>query len=118
MRQRTQHAAVLPPAVPYPMIVAILGPAWSSGTINAVAVEQELAGRLVLMPHVRPSEDLPDAAEWNERHQARLHELALRRIDAADEVIVVGPDKHLGDAIHEQIAYAISLHKPVRRRVS
>jgi hypothetical protein len=110
MRQRTQTTAVLPPAVPFPVIVAIIGPAECAKAIDAVAAEQELHGRIAVVSHVRPSVAFPDAATWNECYQARMYELALRRIDMADEVIVVG------DAIHGQIAYAQSLHKPVRRR--
>jgi hypothetical protein len=115
VRQRTQPAGTLPPAVPFPFIVAIVGPADHAAEMDRLAAEAELAGRLPVVPHVCPSRNLPDVLEWNDYHQARLYDLALRRIDMADEVIVVGSDQELGDAIRGQIAYAESLRKPVRR---
>jgi hypothetical protein len=108
---------VLPPAAPFPIIVTIVGPAAATEEINRFAIEQEHNGRIVVVPHVRPSLDFSDVTAWNEIHQARLHELALRKIDIADEVLVVGSDEQLGTTIREQIAYAQGLRKPVHRRV-
>jgi hypothetical protein len=115
MRQRTQVTAVLPPAVPFPVIVTILGPAQYAEEINRLAVQHEIKGQIAVVPHVRPSLDLVDAAAWNDYYQVRLYELTLRKIDMADEVIVVGPDEQLGETLQEEIAYAESLRKPVRR---
>lgn len=112
-----QHTTVLPPAAPFPIIVTIVGPAAATEEINRFAIEQEHNGRIVVVPHVRPSLDFSDVTAWNEIHQARLHELALRKIDIADEVLVVGSDEQLGTTIREQIAYAQGLRKPVHRRV-
>jgi hypothetical protein len=115
MRQRTHAmAAALPPAVPFPMIVVIVGPSSRNFHMTALALHLELHGRIPVMSHVRPPLDLPEDIElWNSHYQPELHELALRRIDMADEVYVVGTDAEIGEAIQAQIDYARSLHKPV-----
>ena len=117
MRQGTHtSAAALPPAAPFPRIAVILGPSSRNLHISCLAVDLELKGRIAVVPHVRPPLDLAEDIElWNAYYQAALHTLPLRKIDLADEVYVVGTDAELGDTIAEQIAYARSLNKPVRR---
>jgi hypothetical protein len=43
-----------------------------------------------------------------------LDTLHLRKIDLADEVLVVNPGAYIGDSTRREIAYARSLGKPVR----
>lgn len=107
-----------PPAAPFPMIVTILGPSSRNLHITCLAIELELQGLIPVMSHVRPPLDIEDAEDierWNTYYQPHLAELALRRIDMADEVYVVGTDAELGETIRAQIDYARSLRKPVRR---
>lgn len=114
----TASAGPRPPAAPFPVIATIIGPSSRNLHISCLAVELELKGWIAVVPHVRPPLDLPEDIElWNTRYQAELLALALRKIDMADEVYVVGTDAELGEAIQEQIGYAASLHKPVRRWV-
>jgi hypothetical protein len=106
-----------PPAAPFPAIVAILGPASRVVQATCLAIELELQGRMTVMSHVRPPLDIEDADDierWNTHYQPRLAETALRRIEMADEVYVVGTPTEIGETIRAQIDHARSLHKPVR----
>lgn len=46
--------------------------------------------------------------------KAKLDELHLRKIDAADEVLVLNVGGYIGDSTRREIEYATKLGKPVR----
>ena len=75
--------------------------------------EETLAGHVVLAPGVYSKTDglvLDDSAV------ERLAELHRRKIELADEVLVIAPDGTIGEATAKEIAFAEQLGKPVRYR--
>jgi hypothetical protein len=48
-----------------------------------------------------------------EDDKVRLDELHKRKIDLADEVLIVNPGGYIGDSTRSEIAYAESLGKPI-----
>lgn len=100
-----------------PKIVCICG---STRFVDVMAVEAwklEKQGIMALSPHLLP--------QWyegvQEHHQAEaegvshiLDELHLRKIDMADEVLVVNVNGYIGERTSIEIGYAKDHGKPVR----
>ena len=102
--------AVLDANMPAPTIVCLCG---STRFKDAFIAENErltLKGRIVLsvgsFGHGRPV-PLTDA------EKARLDELHLRKIDLADEVVVLNVGGYIGESTRREIAYARGKKKPV-----
>lgn len=102
-----------------PRVVALCGSMRHAEEIREAAVGETLAGRIVVMPHVDLNRT--DRAEWvwlSDRVQvkARLDELHQRKIDLADEVVIVCPGGYMGDSTGGELTYAVWTGKPVRFR--
>jgi hypothetical protein len=69
-----------------------------------------LAGNIVLAPGVFGH---ADGIELPEDTKAELDELHLRKIDLADEVLVVSPGGYIGESTRREIAYAEQAGKPI-----
>ncbi|OKI47290.1 hypothetical protein [Micromonospora sp. CB01531] len=69
-----------------------------------------LGGHIVLAPGVFGH---ADGIELSEASKEALDELHLRKIDMADEVIVVNPGGYIGDSTRREIAYAEQIGKHV-----
>jgi hypothetical protein len=84
--------------------------------MRRVAVEETLAGRIVIMPHVDLNRDRPQwPQEVRDHYKENLDELHRRKIDAADEILVVCPGGYVGESTRAEIEYATQLRKAVRR---
>ncbi|MGW0836548.1 hypothetical protein [Streptomyces prunicolor] len=99
-----------------PTIVVLCGSTryWDqSAEANAY---ETAAGRIVLAPGCnlkQPHALWADPARSN-RLKEVLDDLHLRKIDLADEVLVVNPGGYIGDSTRREIDYARSLGKPIR----
>ncbi|MFK0112541.1 hypothetical protein [Streptomyces sp. NPDC091217] len=74
------------------------------------------AGRIVLAPGCNLKQPHPlwaDPAQAD-RLKEVLDDLHLRKIDLADDVLVVNPGGHIGESTNREIDYARSLNKPIR----
>ncbi|MFF4466383.1 hypothetical protein ACFY13_43815 [Streptomyces mirabilis] len=74
------------------------------------------AGRIALAPGCNLKQPHPlwaDPAQAN-RLKTVLDDLHLRKIDLADEVLVINPEGYIGDSTHSEIDYARKLGKPIR----
>ncbi|WP_436318682.1 hypothetical protein [Streptomyces nodosus] len=74
------------------------------------------AGRIVVAPGCNMEQPHP---LWEDQARAdrlkqQLGELHRRKIDLADEVLVVNPGGYIGDSTRSEIDYASSLGKPIR----
>lgn len=99
-----------------PKIVCLCG---SSRFVDVMAVqmwELEKQGIIALGPHLLP--------QWypglQDHHQAEvervvesIHELHLRKIDLADEILVINVDGYIGKSTSVEIDYAKKTGKPV-----
>ncbi|WP_047892949.1 hypothetical protein [Micromonospora sp. RV43] len=69
-----------------------------------------LNGRIVLAPGVFGH---ADGIEPTDQEKTLLDALHLRKIDLADEVLVVNPGGYIGDSTRNEIAYAQRAGKPI-----
>ncbi|MCZ9336460.1 hypothetical protein NGM37_01570, partial [Streptomyces sp. TRM76130] len=75
---------------------------------------ETVADRIVLAPgcNLRQPHPLWAAPDRAGRLKQQLDALHRRKIDLADEVLVVNPDGYIGDSTRGEIEYACSLGKP------
>ncbi|MDQ0955863.1 hypothetical protein QFZ24_009872 [Streptomyces phaeochromogenes] len=111
MRHQTAHATVSRPP-----IVVLCGSTKFWEQFTEAAVYETVAGRIVLAPGCNLKEPHPlwsDPARAD-RLKRVLDDLHLRKIDLADEVLVVNPGGYIGASTRREIDYARSIGKPVR----
>ncbi|MFJ4633564.1 hypothetical protein [Streptomyces sp. NPDC088847] len=104
------------PAPPRPPIVVLCGSTRFWDQFADAALYETAAGRIVLAPgcNLREPHPLWDTPEKAEQLKRILDDLHLRKIDAADDVLIVNPGGYIGDSTRREIAYARSLGKPIR----
>ncbi|MFI1726444.1 hypothetical protein [Streptomyces sp. NPDC020489] len=99
-----------------PTIVVLCGSTRYWDALTEAALYETAAGRIVLAPGCNlktphPLWDTPDKAA---RLKAVLDDLHLRKIDMADEILIVNPGGYIGDSTRCEIAYARDLGRPIR----
>ncbi|MEU6444801.1 hypothetical protein [Streptomyces sp. NPDC047046] len=99
-----------------PTIVVLCGSTARWDKLAEANLYETAAGRVVLAPGCNLKEPHP---LWADQQQAdRLKQLLdtlhLRKIDMADEVLVVNPDGYIGASTAREIDYARSIGKPIR----
>ncbi|GLW73669.1 hypothetical protein Kpho02_59680 [Kitasatospora phosalacinea] len=99
-----------------PPIVTICGSTRFWRHIAEAALQETVAGRMVLAPAVdmRQHHELWDDPAAAEQLKARLDALHLAKISTADEVLVVTDDRlYLGESTRREILFAEALEIPV-----
>ncbi|MFJ9026501.1 hypothetical protein ACIRPU_42140 [Streptomyces sp. NPDC102259] len=101
---------------PRPPIVVLCGSTRFWDALTEAALYEAAAGRIVLAPvcDLRTPHPLWDDPARADRLQRVLGDLHLRKIDLADDVLIVNPDAYIGDSTRREIEYARSLVKPIR----
>ncbi|MFT3851822.1 MAG: nucleoside triphosphate pyrophosphohydrolase family protein [Ilumatobacteraceae bacterium] len=92
-------------------IVCLCGSTRHKGAFLAAQESETLAGRIVVGPGVFSQADGQSMLGVDIE---RLHELHRRKIELADELLVIAPDGRIGDSTAQEIEYGQSLGKPVR----
>lgn len=101
-----------------PTIVVLCGSTRFSEAFRAANLAETLAGKIVLSIgcDMRSDDDifgdLPE--EELTRIKARLDELHLRKIDIADEVLILNVAGYIGQSTRRELEYAISHNKRIR----
>lgn len=101
-----------------PRIVCLCGSTKFWREFQKAGLRETLAGNVVLSIGAASGTDdahfgdLPPA-EW-QRVKSALDELHLRKIDLADEVLVLNVDGYIGDSTRREIQYAREIGKLVR----
>ncbi len=93
----------------HPPIVTICGSTRFHEEIREANRELTLAGCMVLAPGVFAH----DGDEISEAQKVALDALHLRKIDLADQVLVVDPESYVGASTTREIGYARAHSKPV-----
>lgn len=99
-----------------PPIVVLCGSTRFWEQFTEAAVYETVAGRIVLAPGCNLRQPHPlwaDPAQADRLKQV-LDDLHLRKIDLADEVLVVNPGGYIGASTSREIDYARSIGKPIR----
>jgi hypothetical protein len=99
-----------------PTIVVLCGSTRHWDAFAEATLYETVAGRIVLAPgcnlkHPHPLWADPVRAG---RLKAQLNILHRRKIDLADEVLIVNPGGYIGDSTRSEITYARSQGKPIR----
>lgn len=103
---------------PRPPIVVLCGSTRFWMQFQEASLAETLAGKIVLSVGAAVASDeehfghLPEAEKA--AIKARLDELHLRKIDQADEVLILNLDGYIGESTRRELEYAISLRKPIR----
>ncbi len=99
-------------------MVCLCGSVRFLAEFDAASLSETLAGRIVLSvgSHRQRDEDALAHLTGAGRAAAldRLGELHLRKIDLADEVLVINPGGYVGESTRREIAYARQTGKAVR----
>lgn len=111
--------STLPPSAPSredllarPRIVCLCGSGRFREAFEQAEYDETLAGRIVLTIGCN-TKDIARTAELA-HHKPALDELHLRKIDLADEVLVLNVGGYIGESTRREIAYATAHGKPVR----
>jgi hypothetical protein len=94
-----------------PKIVTLCGSTRFKADFEQVAAVETLAGRIVLtvgvFGHADGFEPRPEVKD-------ALDALHLRKIDLADEILVINPGGYIGESTSREIAYATAAGIPIR----
>lgn len=105
-----------------PKIVCLCGSTRFMDQFFRSGWEETLAGNIVLSVGVVVEDQLPSSMLPNERGHVgealglkdELDELHFRKIDLADDVLILNVDGYVGKSTQREVAYAIATGKPVR----
>ncbi|MFD5820240.1 hypothetical protein [Streptomyces sp. NPDC127038] len=101
---------------PRPPIVVLCGSTRFWEQFTEAALYETAAGRIVLAPgcNLREPHPLWATPTQADRIKHMLDNLHLRKIDLADDVLVINPGGYIGESTRREITYARSLSKPIR----
>lgn len=99
-----------------PTIVCLCGSTRFMEAFQRANLEETLAGRIVLSIgcNTKSDTDLLAAGELTEDLKRMLDELHKRKIDIADEVLVLNVGGYVGDSTRSEMEYARAKGKPIR----
>lgn len=102
----------------FPVIVCLCGSTRFWRTFQEASLRETLAGKIVLSIGAASGTDdahfgnLP--REEYDRIKAMLDELHLRKIDLADEVLILNVGGYVGESTHNELSYAAAKGKTIR----
>ena len=99
-----------------PTVVCLCGSTKFKGAFEDAARREGLAGRIVLtVPCFGHMGDLPpEACQGGHPTKKMLDHLHFRKIDLADEILVLNVDGYIGHSTRREIVYAMGSGKRVR----
>ena len=95
-----------------PTVVCLCGSTRFSEAFREANFRETLAGRIVLTIGCDFKSD--EALGLGESDKARLDALHLRKIERADEVLILNVGGYVGESTSRELAYAVALGKRVR----
>ena len=114
MERTLRRAILLPPN--FPTIVCLCGSTRFIEAFHEAALRETKAGRIFLTIgcDFKSDADLLLAGELTEDDKRRMDHLHLRKIDLADEVLVLNVGGYIGESTRNEIAYAKRVGKRIR----
>jgi hypothetical protein len=104
-----------------PVIVCLCGSTRFWRTFQEASLRETLAGKIVLSIGAARCADADDKtfggyvpADEYDRVKVALDELHCRKIDMADEVLVLNVEGYVGDSTRREIQHAIKTRRPIR----
>lgn len=103
---------------PKPTITVLCGSTRFYDQFQQANYDLTMAGHIVLSvgfyPHAKAEHGHGEGVGHDSTEKVALDELHKRKIDLADEVLVLNIGGYIGDSTRSEIAYAEKLGKPVR----
>jgi hypothetical protein len=96
----------------FPIIVCLCGSTRFGKTFKGANLRETLAGKIVLSIGCDFKSD--DALGLTEEDKKRLDELHKRKIDLADEVLILNVNGYIGDSTRSELEYAYKTGKRIR----
>lgn len=99
-----------------PRIVCLCGSTRFMAAFQSANLRETLAGKIVLSIgcNTKSDTDLMAAGQLTDELKQRLDQLHLRKIDLADEVLVLNVGGYIGESTRREIAYATEEGKPIK----
>jgi len=98
-----------------PTIVCLCGSTRFVDTFNEWRQKLTLEGKIVLSIEIVTTQTKDnDPQHCNPEVKEMLDELHLRKIDLADEVLILNVDDYIGVSTRREIIYARTLFKPIK----
>lgn len=101
-----------------PTIVCLCGSTRFYTAFQEANFRETMAGKIVLSvgfyPHARKEAHGPGTDMVSAEEKVKLDELHLRKIDLADEVLILNVNGYVGESTQREIAYAYFCNKTVR----
>jgi hypothetical protein len=99
-----------------PLVVCLCGSTRFMEAFEQANLKETLAGKIVLSigGHTKSDTDLMAAGELTEATKAMLDELHKRKIDLADEVLILNVGGYIGKSTRSEIEYADAKGKRIR----
>lgn len=97
-----------------PRVICLCGSTRFADTFVRAQLDETLAGHIVLTIGCPTQSDERLKTIVTEAVKIKLDELHKRKIDLADEVLVLNVGGYVGDSTRSEIAYACALGRPVR----
>ena len=102
-----------------PTIVCLCGSTRFMDTFAEVARNETLAGKIVLtVSDIITYNGATDPQRANPERKAMLDELHLRKIDIADEILVLNVKGYIGESTRREIRYASKMLKSIKYLVA
>lgn len=102
----------------FPKIVCLCGSTRFSDEFRAANLRETLAGNIVLTIGCDMRSDVEIFGDMSEEElreiKNNLDLLHLRKIEIADEVLILNKNGYIGDSTRRELRYAQALGKPVR----
>jgi uncharacterized protein len=111
-----RHGWITQSPMQRPRIVVLCGSSRFYEQYRLATYQESLAGHIVLSLGFYPRDDRP---HWQNNgvtpeQKTALDALHLRKIELADEVLLIAPGGYVGSSTAGELAYARSLGKPIR----
>lgn len=100
----------------FPKIVCLCGSTRFSDAFKEANLRETIAGNIVLSIgcDTKSDKDLMILGELTEEAKEKLDELHKRKIDLADEILVLNVGGYIGDSTRSEIDYALTTCKEIR----
>lgn len=98
----------------FPKVVCLCGSTRFADDFNRIGIEETLKGHIVVRPEVVTYDPENDPQKFNPAVKDALDWLHKRKIDMADEVVVVNKNGYVGESTKGEVEYARRIGKVVR----
>ena len=100
----------------FPIIICLCGSTRFSKAFHEANLKETLDGKIVLSIgcDFKSDKDSMLAGQLTEKDKSRLDELHLRKIELADEVLILNVGGYIGESTKRELAYAQHLNKHIR----